>query len=63
MDNTILLSNIGSLFLGMTFAATTIFGIAARQAGTERLEGYVATMLCLGGGSVAIFCYVAAIQG
>jgi hypothetical protein len=62
MDSTILLSNLGSLFLGMTLAVTVIFRLAARQGATEPVEGCVATALCLCGGSVAVFCYMAAVQ-
>lgn len=62
MDSTILLSNLGSLFLGMTLALAVIFRLAAQRDEPEQVEGCVATALCVCGGSVAVFCYVAAAQ-
>ncbi len=62
MEASIVLSNLGSLFLGMTVAVVMIFKLAAQHAEPERMETCLGVVVCLVGVSITVLCYVAAIK-
>lgn len=62
MEPSIILSNLGSLFLGMTVAVAAIFKLASQHAETESMETCLGVVVCLIGGSITTLCYVAAMN-
>jgi hypothetical protein len=62
MDLSIVLSNLGSLFLGITIAIAVLFKLAAQHAETESMETCLGVVVCLVGGSITVLCYVAAVN-
>lgn len=62
MQLTFLLFQIGSFFLGVTFAFAILFHIASGHTNTNATEGCLGVLLCTLGVSVALLCYVAAVN-
>jgi hypothetical protein len=62
MNISMLLSNLGSLFLGVTLSFAILFSIGGRHTELDGAEGCLGVLICVCGGSVALVFYIAAIN-
>ena len=58
----LLLTNLGSLCLGVTLAFASLVYVAGRRNGFDGAEGCLALLFCLSGMSIAFACYLSALR-